>query len=72
MFIKVDRLVCKLAIPKNICLFVIYCYLCFLQNVSESEDKFPDVIALPDSLSMYGCEISVIKFELSLFLYKNK
>jgi len=36
---------------------VIYCHLYFLQNVAKSEDNFPDVIALPDSLSMFGCEI---------------
>jgi len=54
LFIKVGRLFCH---PKNICVFVIYCYLYILQNVVKSEDKFPDVIALLDSLSMFGCEI---------------
>jgi hypothetical protein len=36
---------------------VIYCHLYFLQNVAKSEDNFPDVFALPGSLSMFGCEI---------------
>ena len=39
-----------------------------VQNVASSEDNFPDVIVLPDSLSMF----SVIYLELSLFVCKMK
>ena len=28
-----------------------------LQNVAKSEDNFHDIIALPEPLSMFGCEI---------------
>jgi hypothetical protein len=37
--------------------FSLFSTILQLQNVAKSEDNFNDVIALPDPLSMFGCEI---------------
>ena len=42
------------------------------QNVAKSEDNVSDFIALPDSLSMFGCEILYYQIRVISLLIQNE